>query len=177
MSGSPSPEERSASEEYAIALSVVRERVKNFVAGKIRFGRDVAEDIAQECTVVLMEEFPDLHDLPSLLRVAFAVARNRIFAYIRSTKKTTPLEGVVEPTIDPPYDDHLRQKQLIDRILSAMLNLGTRCQVIVLMRLQEKSTAEIQTALGGAPLNTVRTWERRCIAQLTVLLRGSLYAG
>jgi RNA polymerase sigma factor (sigma-70 family) len=159
-------------EEYDRAIVLIRERVRAFVTGRI--GREVAEDIAQGCVVVLMEENPHVRDRESMLKLAIGIARNKIYEHCRRQSRTQSLEGV-EPVTNPATPITIEQEQIVNLMLSAMLKLSERCQALLRMRLASKTTSEIQALLGAKSIFTVFGWQKQCFKKLLENMGGTVY--
>ena len=75
-----------------------------------------------------------------------------------------------------PGDDpaaQLDQKQRVDRLLTAVAQLGARCRELFRWKLEGNSFPEIQHLMGQASINTIYTWDLRCRKQLLSLMGGT----
>lgn len=159
--------------QYENDLQLIRRRIIDFATAKV--GRDGAEDIAQDCMLLLVEKYSDIRDLNSMIKIAVTIARNKTFEYFRQAKR----EEEFPETAADQTDIHreVERRQVMDRILPAMLQLGEKCRHLLQLKLfGEKGSAEIQKLLGVNSINTVYTWESRCFKQLMAIVRGTLYA-
>ena len=156
-------------------LARLRERIFRFAAS--RLSKDAAEDLAQEVLVVLHEKYAQLDRVEDLLPVSLEIARFKIMSsrrkIVRRGEHTQvsvddlPLAGAT----DSPFDQAARREQL-DKIESAMKQLGERCRRLLRLKLEGHTFPEIQKRLGVASLNTVYTWDFRCRKQLLEKLGG-----
>ncbi len=150
-------------------LACLRERIFRFAAS--RLSKDAAEDLAQEVLLVLHEKYASLDRVEDLLPVSLEIARFKIMAsrrkVVRRGENTQvsvddlPLAGAGEN----PFDQAARREQL-ERLESALKDLGQRCRELMRLKLEGHSFPEIQKKLGVATLNTLYTWDFRCRKQL-----------
>jgi RNA polymerase sigma-70 factor (ECF subfamily) len=61
----------------------------------------------------------------------------------------------------------------LERLESALVELGDRCRDLIRLKLEGLSFPEIQKRLGVSALNTLYTWDFRCRKQLLARLGGS----
>jgi RNA polymerase sigma-70 factor (ECF subfamily) len=169
-------------QQYESNLELIRERIIKFATAKMKRG---AEDVAHGCIVVLIEKYAHVRDLPSMMKIAIGIARNKMFEQFRQDKReiqfpentgdhaNTFEEAVPDPAAILP---ELERRQVVDLILGAMLRLGEKCRNVLRLKLIEnKSSATIKEILGVNSINTVYTWERRCLQQLIDIAGGTLY--
>jgi RNA polymerase sigma-70 factor (ECF subfamily) len=150
-------------------LERLRERIFRFAAS--RLSKDAAEDLAQEVLLVLHEKYASLERVEDLLPVSLEIARFKIIALRRKVVRRgehtqvsvddLPLAGAEED----PFDHAARREQL-DRLESALKELGERCRSLMRLKLEGHTFPEIQKKLGVATLNTLYTWDFRCRKQL-----------
>jgi RNA polymerase sigma-70 factor (ECF subfamily) len=85
-------------------------------------------------------------------------------------------ESVENLPLADPNDDpvtQLDQKQRVERLLSAIAQLGERCRDLFKWKLEGKSFPEIQKLMDQTSINTIYTWDLRCRKQLLGLMGGS----
>lgn len=156
-------------------LALLRERLVAFAAS--RFGREGAEDLAQEVLVVLETKYRTVARMEDLVPLAFQILRFKAVAWRRrSLRRGEHLavdpeeEGLAGDAPNP----HLaaERQELLGRLLKALEGLGPRCRELFRLKLEGLSFPEIQRRLGAEALNTVYTWDHRCRKQLLAALGG-----
>lgn len=157
-------------------LTALRERILAFATS--RLSRDHAEDLTQDVLAVLHDKYSHVTELIELLPLAFQVLRYKILdAHRKSLRRGEYQQESVEdlPLADAGGDPmvQLDQKQRVDRLLTAITQLGERCRELFRWKLEEKSFPEIQHLMGQASINTIYTWDLRCRKQLLALMGGS----
>jgi len=157
-------------------LASLRERILAFAT--LRVSRAQAEDLIQEVLVVLHEKYPHVADLTELVPLAFQVLRFKMLdAHRKSLRRGEYNQESVDdlPLADPGDDPatQLDQKQRVDRLLTAIGQLGERCRELFKWKLEGKSFPEIQKIMGQTSINTIYTWDLRCRKQLLTLMGGS----
>jgi RNA polymerase sigma-70 factor (ECF subfamily) len=157
-------------------LASLRERIVAFAASRI--ARDVAEDLAQEVLVLLHEKYSHVTQLDELLPLSFQIIRFKMVSLRRKAARRgeytqVSVEDIQAP--DPAEDPaaRLERQQMSERLSSAINQLGGRCRELFHLKLEGKSFAEIQAALGAGSINTVYTWDARCRKRLVELMGGS----
>jgi RNA polymerase sigma-70 factor (ECF subfamily) len=159
--------------EILVRLS---ERIRAFAAS--HYGRDLADDVAQEVMIVLHERYGHLDSLDDLLPLAFKIARLKIMGMRRkSVRRGEPGQLSVDelPLADDAPDAEVLagRREMAERLALALPKLGDRCREIFRLKLESRSFPEIQKILGASNINTVYTWEARCRKRLLELMGGS----
>jgi RNA polymerase sigma-70 factor, ECF subfamily len=157
-------------------LSSLRERILAFAT--LRVSRAQAEDVTQEVLVVLHEKYSHVANLAELVPLAFQVLRFKMLDAHRKSLRRGEYnqESVDDLPLADPNDDaatQLDQKQRVDRLLTAMAQLGERCRELFKWKLEGRSFPEIQKLMGQTSINTIYTWDLRCRKQLLSLMGGS----
>jgi RNA polymerase sigma-70 factor (ECF subfamily) len=157
-------------------LAALRERILAFAT--LRVSRAQADDLTQEVLVVLHEKYPNVTELTELVPLAFQVLRFKMLdAHRKSFRRGEYNQESVDdlPLADPRDDPatQLDQKQRVDRLLTAIGQLGERCRELFKWKLEGKSFPEIQKLMKQTSINTIYTWDLRCRKQLLSLLGGS----
>ena len=170
--GSPAKTAETARQEILLKL---RERIVGFAASKLQ--RDAAEDLAQEVLILLHEKYGHLDRLEDLVPLALQIVRFKIMALRRKASRRGEYAQlpVDELPIAANGDDPLRaaeQREMRDRLIAAISQMGDRCRKLFLLKLDGKTFAEIQSILGAASINTIYTWDSRCRKQLLELMGG-----
>jgi RNA polymerase sigma-70 factor (ECF subfamily) len=157
-------------------LAKLRERIVAFAASRI--ARDVAEDLAQEVLVLLHEKYSHVTRLEELLPLSFQIVRFKLVSLRRKAARRGEYTQVSVEEIqlpDPGSDpaQRLQRAQMSERHSSAIGKLEGRCRELFRLKLEGRTFAEIQSALGAASINTVYTWDARCRKRLLELMGGS----
>ena len=157
-------------------LTCLRERILAFATS--RTSRDQAEDLTQEVLALLHEKYARVTELTELVPLAFKVLRFKMLdtqrkAFRRGEYHQESVDALplADPTNDPAMQ--LDQKQRVDRLLSAISQLGDRCRELFTWKLEGKTFPEIQKIMGQTSINTIYTWDLRCRKQLLALMGGS----
>ena len=146
-------------------LAKLRERIVGFAASKLQ--RDAAEDLAQEVLLLLHTKYGHLDSLEDLLPLSLRIVRFKMMAYRRKAQRRGEFKNVPTDEVQLTDDgvDPLRsaeQREMRERLIAAVSQLGERCRRLFALKLAGKSFAEIQDILGAATINTVYTWDSRC---------------
>jgi len=157
-------------------LISLRERILAFAT--LRVSRDHAEDLTQEVLTVLHEKYSHVTELTDLVPLAFQILRFKMLDAHRKSLRRGEYnqESVDDLPIADPGDDpvtQLDQKQRVDRLLTAIMQLGERCRDLFKWKLEGKNFQEIQKLMGQTSINTIYTWDLRCRKQLLSLMGGS----
>ena len=161
-------------------LANLRERILAFAASRI--ARDAAEDLAQEVLVLLHEKYSHVTGLDELLPLSFQIIRFKLVSLRRKAARRGEYTQVSVEDIqaqDPGADPatQLERRQMSERLSEAISRLDGRCRELFRLKLEGKTFAEIQAALGAASINTVYTWDARCRKRLMELMGGSWESG
>lgn len=154
-------------------LGDLRERLVGFAAS--RYGRESAEDLAQEVMVVLAQKYAHLDRPEDLVPVAFQVLRFKAAGTWRRDWRRgehVALEDLPLAGGDPSPEDQAARAQGLERLLGAIRTLGPRCRELFRLKLDGLSFPEIRDRLGAGALNTVYTWDHRCRKQLLEKMGG-----
>src|SRR5215472_2890559 len=154
-------------------LSNLRERIVGFAASRLQ--RDAAEDLAQEVLILLHEKYRHLDRLEDLLPLSLQIVRFKMMALRRKALRRGEYSQVPVDELQLPDGgaDPLRsveQRESRERLIQAVSQMGERCRRLLALKLDGKSFAEIQVALGAGSINTVYTWDLRCRKQLQELM-------
>src|SRR5579862_8658148 len=147
----PVREEDSGERAYHDSLATVRQRVLSFVRRRMvphhaDFGD--AEDIAQSCVAVLMEQYPEKRDLAEMAAIAVGTARHKIAQFRRDHAKLRELPDADFPGPDRLFE-HTAARESMDRLLGAMLKLPARCRELLRLKLiEQRDYAEMRLLLG-----------------------------
>jgi len=128
--------------------------------------------------MVLHEKYGRLERMEDLVPVAFEILRFKMIALRRKAVRRGEYNQVSvedvqlpDPAEDPAAEAERREMR--QRLMEAIGQLGERCRRIIALKLEGKNFIEIQKILGAASVNTVYTWDFRCRKQLLELMGGS----
>lgn len=150
-------------------LAALRERILAFAAS--RYGKQIAEDVAQEVLIVIHEKYSHLTRAEDLLPVALKITRFKMMGMARKSQRRG--EGRTVDVDEMPLPDHsvnlaleAEQKELVAQLERALPLLGERCRELFRLKLEGKTFPEIQIAMSAVSINTVYTWDHRCRDEL-----------
>ena len=157
-------------------LTSLRERIVAFAT--LRVSKDLAEDLAQEVLTVLHDKYPHVVKLTELVPLAFQVLRYKMLdahrkALRRGEYNQESVDDLALAAPDASPETQFEQKQRVERLLTALTQLGERCRELFRWKLEGKSFPEIQRLMGQKSVNTIYTWDLRCRKQLLSLMGGS----
>jgi RNA polymerase sigma-70 factor, ECF subfamily len=154
-------------------LAALRERILAYAAS--RYGRQIAEDLAQEVLLVLHSKYPHVTAIEELVPLSFQILRFKITAYARKIQRrgeNTAVDVNELPLADNQVNLVLQaeQKEIVELLMRCLPLLGERCQNLFRLKLNGCGFAEIQRELNAASINTVYTWDSRCRQELRDLM-------
>lgn len=157
-------------------LATLRERILAFTTSRV--SRDHAEDLTQDVLTVLHDKYPTVRELTELVPLAFQVLRYKMLdAHRKALRRGEYNQESIEelPLADTSHDPvtQLDQKQRVDRLLTAMAQLGERCRDLFRWKLEGRSFPEIQKLMNQTSINTIYTWDLRCRKQLLTVMGDS----
>ena len=171
---SQSVEKPAASSREEI-LAKLRERIVAFAASRIQ--RDAAEDLAQEVLILLHEKYGRLERLEDLLPLSLQIVRFKMMAHRRKAQRhgeytQVPVDEIQLPDGAADPLAAAEQREMRERLVKAVSQMGERCRKLFSLKLEGKSYAEIQKVLGVGSINTIYTWDFRCRKNLLELMGG-----
>ena len=150
-------------------LSQLRARIVAFAASQL--SRDAAEDLAQDVMMVLHEKYAHVTRLEELVPLSFHILRFKIWEARRKATRRGEYNQVslddlqvADSAANPGVETE--RKQLLERLMQAIGDLGPRCRQLFLWKLEGKNFVEIQKLFGVPSINTIYTWDLRCRKQL-----------
>src|SRR5260370_15067019 len=171
----PSAEKAAVSSREEILLKL-RERIVGFAASRLQ--RDAAEDLAQEVLILLHEKYGHLERLEDLLPLSLQIVRYKMMALRRKAQRRgdytqVPVDEIhlADDGIDPLAA--AQQREMRERLIAAISKMEERCRKLFALKLEGKSFAEIQAAMGAGSINTIYTWDFRCRKHLLELMGGA----
>jgi RNA polymerase sigma-70 factor, ECF subfamily len=150
-------------------LEQLRARIVRFAASKL--AGDAAQDLAQEVLLVLHEKYSGVERVEELVPLALEIARLKIWAVRRKSHRRGEDSAVSVDELPlagreaDPLEQTLRRER-VERLESALAELGERCRELFRLKLLGHTYPEIQKRLGVTALNTLYTWDFRCRKQL-----------
>lgn len=161
--------------QYHVHLAAVRERVLGFVQRRLvphRADFADAEDIAQSCVIVLLEQYPEKRELGEMAALAVGIARHKIARFLHDRDQTTDAADAPVPHVPEIQLDRVLARESMDRLLHAMLKLPARCRELLRLKLiEDKEYAEIRMLLGIS--GNIYEMTRRCHKALLRLAGGN----
>lgn len=157
-------------------LAQLRERIIRFVASHI--ARETAEDLAQEVLMLLHEKYAHLERPEDLVPLSLQIARFKMMSWHRKAVRhgeynQVSIEELPLPDLGVSPSDAVERKEMLERLETALGQLGERCRELFRLKLEGKTFPEIQKVLGVGAINTIYTWDHRCRKHLLELMGGS----
>ena len=128
--------------------------------------------------MLLHEKYAHLDRAEDLLPLSLQIVRFKMMALRRKAVRRgeytqVSITDVPIPDLDQNPADYAERKEMLERLTSAMSQLGDRCREMMRLKLQGKTFPEIQKIMGVAAINTVYTWDHRCRKHLLELMGGN----
>ena len=132
--------------------------------------------------MLLHEKYSHVTRLEELLPLAFQIIRFKLVGLRRKSARRgeytqVSVEDIQLPDLGSDTVAWLERKQMSERLTAAIGQLGGRCRDLFQLKLEGKTFAEIQAALGARSINTIYTWDARCRKRLLELMGGSWESG
>jgi RNA polymerase sigma-70 factor, ECF subfamily len=160
--------------ERTLALEKVRPRLVAWAAS--RLSREDAEDLAHDVLALLVTKYattPTGELLPLAIGIAWKLRAARWRKARRRGEDSAVDPGdVALPDGQPDPEERASASELKARLLGAIRQLSGRCRELMRLKLEERTFPEIAEILG-AKLNTVYSWDYRCMGRLRDLLGGA----
>ena len=127
--------------------------------------------------MVLHEKYAELERVEDLLPLSLEIARLKVWAVRRKAtrrgedKQVSVDDLPIAGAGDDPFEQAAKRESL-DRLESALKELGERCRELYRLKLEGYSFVEIQKLLNVPAINTLYTWDFRCRKQLLEKLGG-----
>lgn len=171
----PVREADSSEQPYQAHLATIRKRILGFAVRRlVPHHADLAdaEDIAQSCLIVLMEQYPDKRELGEMAAIAIGIARHKIAQFRRERGR---MPEVVDAAVQAPdrIFEQTAARESMDRVLQAMLKLPVRCRELLRLKLiEQKDYAEMRMLLGIS--GNIYEMTKRCHKALLRMAGGNL---
>lgn len=127
--------------------------------------------------MVLEEKYAHLDRMEDLLPLSLQIVRFKIMGARRKmlrrgehTQVQVEEMQLRDPSADP--EKLAAQRMMVDRLRTALGQLGERCRDLMKYKLQGRTFPEIQKLMGAGSINTVYTWDLRCRKSLLDLMGG-----
>ena len=128
--------------------------------------------------MLLHEKYPVVTSPSELLPLSFRILRLKMLDLRRRSMRRGEDNA---RRIDDDFADAaagnpeslLARQRMLERLGSAMVALGERCQTLFRWKLQGKTFPEIQQLMRQKSINTIYTWDRRCRQRLLELMGGA----
>jgi RNA polymerase sigma-70 factor (ECF subfamily) len=148
--------------------------------GASRLSREDAEDLAHDVLALLVTKYaaaPVEELLPLGIGIAWKMRAAR-WRKARRRGEDTAADAMDVPLPDsaPNPEERAARSEMKGRLLHAMKRLSGRCRELMRLKLEERTFPEIADILG-AKLNTVYSWDHRCMQRLRDALGGSWEVG
>jgi DNA-directed RNA polymerase specialized sigma24 family protein len=167
--------EQESANDYHGHLALIRARILGFVTRRLvphRADFADAEDIAQTCIVVLVEQYAGKRDLAEMTAIAVGVARHKIARFLHDRERAAVPDLHALPSPDALFDQ-LAARESMDRLLRAMLKLSDRCRDLLRLQLiEQRDYAEIRILLGIS--GNIYEMTRRCHKALLRIAGGAV---
>jgi RNA polymerase sigma-70 factor (ECF subfamily) len=165
-------------------LARLRERIVRYAASHLQGSSagDLAQDLAQEVLLVLHEKYANLDRVEDLLPLSLEIARLKLWAARRKIgrrgeDRQVNVDDLALASSAPDPFELTARRETLDRLESALAQLGERCRELYRLKLEGYSFAEIQSRLNVATVNTLYTWDFRCRKQLLAALESGREQG
>ncbi|WP_229053000.1 RNA polymerase sigma factor [Aeromicrobium sp. Leaf350] len=148
------------------------ERLVFSVALRNGLSRDDAADVTQTTFVALIDALHRLEDDQRLASWLMTVARRQAWRVRSTSRRDLPLEALVEPATEDPYE--LWDTQTV--VHDALATLGGTCRELLLALYfdpEEPSYADIATRLGRS-IGGIGPLRGRCLERLRTLMTEDL---
>jgi RNA polymerase sigma factor (sigma-70 family) len=165
-----SPEEKQteqAGEERDELFRKLRERIVSILTR--RFGRERAEDIAQDVMVILARRYPHVNS-EEIDKVAWTIMGYLKLEQVRNHWRLTqePEGGFVLADAKPAIDIELIRRERYKWLAARILQLKQGCRKLIRLRLEEKTSEEIGSEMGMS-VGAVNTSLSRCLKRLKMI--------
>ncbi len=150
--------------------TIFRQYYKTLVGFAMHYGlgQMEAEDVVIEVVHHIWEIRREVKSPAALNTLFFIAVQNRTINVVRNLKTRNKIIQTHESQ-DEEFYDYVAEEEITHLLDEAVKALPGKCQVVVLMFLQGKTTVEIAHEMGIS-VNTVKTYKMRAIE----ILRGRL---
>ena len=162
-------------QQYQQHLALIRARILGFILRRLvprEANRTDAEEIAQNCIIVLWEQYPDKRELSEMTAIAIGTARHKIAQFRRDRERLA--RALTAPMSTAPADDVFEQvaaRETLDHFLRAMLQLPQRCRELLRLKLvEQRDYADMRLRLGIT--GNIYEMTKRCHHALIRILGG-----
>jgi len=150
-----------------------RLRVRLVAWAAARLNHPDAEDLAQEVLALLASKYAEA-PAEELLPIGLGIAWKLRAARWRKLRRrgehvAVDVAFASLPDTAARPDETAEIEELRAHLRAAIPKLGGRCRELIRLKLEERTFPEIAEIMG-AKLNTVYSWDHRCLARLRELL-------
>jgi RNA polymerase sigma-70 factor (ECF subfamily) len=158
-------------------LKLVYDRIVAYLASSPR-ARHVAEDLAQDVMVVLMERYGHIESEDELRNIAYQTARWKIISYLRLKDSAVSFAGVDVTEVQLPAEsgnpaEAMERKEIAQRLASALREIGEPCRTLLHMFFAKKSGREMAATLMQTE-RAVASRLARCKRTVANIIRGEV---
>ena len=127
--------------------------------------------------MLLHEKYAHLESPADLLPLSLQIVRYKMMSWRRKAVRRgeytqVSIEEIPLPDLAASPADSLERKEMLERLETAVAQLGERCREMLRLKLEGRTFPEIQKIMGAAAINTVYTWDHRCRKHLLELMGG-----
>jgi RNA polymerase sigma-70 factor (ECF subfamily) len=158
--------------EEDAALALIRQRVLGHALR--RLSPEDAEDLVQDAFVLLVTKYAHVRDTNERVKVAVQIVAYLTSSHWRRSQRRgekTAVDAAEVQLKDGRLgpEELIAKQQLSDRLRSAVDRMRGRFREVLRLRLEDRTSQEIAEILG-ANLNTVYSWDHRCLKRLRELM-------
>jgi RNA polymerase sigma-70 factor, ECF subfamily len=135
---------------------------------------DVAEDLVQDTVLLLTTKYAKVREPEERVRLGIAILVKKKSGYWRRTRRRGEPDAVDAADVlledgQPDPEEQAERRLMRERLLAAIGRLSGRCAELARLKLEDRTFPEIAEILQ-AKLNTVYTWDHRCLKKLRELM-------
>ena len=132
--------------------------------------------------MLLHEKYTHLERPEDLLPLSLQIVRYKMMSWRRKAARhgeytQVSIDDIPLPDLNASPADWVERKEMLERLTSAIGQLGGRCRELFRLKLEGRTFPEIQKILGVGAINTVYTWDHRCRKHLLELMGGDWEQG
>lgn len=158
------------SEEFLKYYEQCKTPIFTYLLYRVRFDREVAEDLTSEVFIKAFEHFDSFDRARSFKTWIFTIAHNHLVNFYVSRKEVTSLDEAIHVTRDEvSVGDSVDTRSSISRVLSLVNKLSDAQRELVIMRyVNDLSYNEIASITGKAE-GAIRTAISRALSSLRTI--------
>jgi RNA polymerase sigma factor (sigma-70 family) len=149
-------------------------RLRQRLLGYARRGAspDVAEDLVQETFVLLTTKYAHVLRIEERVRLGIGILSKLKLGHWRKSQRRGEASAVDAAKAEdgrPGPEEEAARRLLVERLRVAVGALSGRCRELVRLKLEDRTFPEI-AAILKAKINTVYSWDHRCLQRLRELM-------